>query len=133
MQFEIKGALFRVLFVHPWYLFYRKYFFDLKLAIWISVIIKWGPGGKIWDWYIILHYFAEYLTPMLTLGPHKYRRSNLVLDLKIWEKFQSNLPVWKRDVLIFNDICFRGTFILICFIIKFHLFYRQQLSSFREG
>ena len=29
MQFKING----VLFVHPRYLYYRKYFFDLKLAI----------------------------------------------------------------------------------------------------
>ena len=30
---------------------------------------------------------------MLTLGPRSYRSSNLVLDLKMWEKFESNLPV----------------------------------------
>ena len=43
--------------------------------------------------YIILYYFAEYLTPMLTLDPRSYRSSNLVLDLKMWEKLESNLPV----------------------------------------
>ena len=56
-------------------------------------ITKWGPGGKIWDWYIIQYYFAEYLTPMLTLGLRSYRSSNLALDLKMWEKLESNLPV----------------------------------------
>ena len=30
---------------------------------------------------------------MLTLGLRSYRSSNLVLDLKMWEKFESNLPV----------------------------------------
>ena len=33
MQFKING----VLFVHPRYLYYRKYFFDLKLAIEMSI------------------------------------------------------------------------------------------------
>ena len=55
----------------------------------MSVTIKLGPGGKVWDWYMILHYFVEYLTPMLTLDPH----SNLVLDLKMWENLESNLPL----------------------------------------
>ena len=56
--------------------------------------MKWGPGCKIWDCSIILHYFAENLTCMLTLGLRSYRSSNLVLDLKMWEKSESNLPVW---------------------------------------
>ena len=30
---------------------------------------------------------------MLTLGPGSYRSTNLVLDLKMWEKLESNLPV----------------------------------------
>ena len=94
IQFVTKGTLFRVLFVHPWCLYWRKYIFDLKFTIKGSIIMKWGHGCKIWDWSIILHYFAEYLTCMLTLGLRSYRSSNLVLDLKMWEKFESNLPVW---------------------------------------
>ena len=47
MQFEIKGAFFQGIFVYFQYLFFRKWFFDLKLAILINLIIKWGPGGKI--------------------------------------------------------------------------------------
>ena len=31
------------------------------------------PGGKIWDWYIIPHYFAKHLTNMLTSGRYQYR------------------------------------------------------------
>ena len=31
---------------------------------------------------------------MLTLGLRSYRSSNLVLDLKMWDNFESNLPVW---------------------------------------
>ena len=38
----------------------------------------------------ILNNFAEYLTPMLTLGPCS--SANLVLDLKMWENLESNLP-----------------------------------------
>ena len=30
---------------------------------------------------------------MLALGLRLYRSSNLVLDLKMWENFESNLPV----------------------------------------
>ena len=93
IQFVTKGTLFRVLFVHPWCLYWRKYIFDLKFTIKGSIIMKWGHGCKIWDWSIILHYFAEYLTCMLTLGLRSYRSSNLVLDLKMWENFESNLPV----------------------------------------
>ena len=66
----------------------RYYLFTIKQII-CSLILKWRLGGKIWYWYIILRYFAEYLTRMLTFGPH----SNLVLDLKMWEKFESNLPL----------------------------------------
>ena len=40
---------------------------------------------------MILHYFTEYLTCMLTLGLRLYRSSNLVVDLKKWENFESNL------------------------------------------
>ena len=93
MKFDIKEILFRILFIHPWYLHSRKYIFDLKFTIKGSVIMKWGHGCKIWDWSIILHYFAEYLTCMLTLGLRSYRSSNLVIDLKMWEKFETNLPV----------------------------------------
>ena len=39
----------------------------------------------------ILNNFAEYLTPMLTLGPCS--SANLVLDLKMRENLESNLPV----------------------------------------
>ena len=72
----------------------RKYVFDPKFTIKDDVIMKWGHGCKIWDWSIILHYFAEYLTCMLTLGLRSYRSSTLVLDLKMWENFEPNLPVW---------------------------------------
>ena len=95
MQFNIKETLYRMLFFHPWCLQYRKYIFDLKSTIKVSIIMKWRHGCKIWDWSIILHYFAEYLTFMLTLSLRFYRSSNLVLDLKMWENFVSNLPVWK--------------------------------------
>ena len=47
--------------------------FDLKLAIELSLIIKWVPDGKICYWVIHTsegNYFASYLTHMLTLGPH---------------------------------------------------------------
>ena len=64
-----RSIFFSVLFVHPWDLVSRKYVFDLKWAIEMSLITKWGRGGKIWDWYIIWQYFAEYLTPILNLGP----------------------------------------------------------------
>ena len=94
MQLDIKETLFRILFFHPWYFISKKYILDLKFTIKGSVIMKWGHGCKIWDWSIILHYFAEYLTCMLTLGLRSYRSSNLVIDLKMWEKFESNLPVW---------------------------------------
>ena len=70
---------------------FRKYIFDLKFTIKGGMIMKWGHGCKIWDCSIILHYFAVYLTCMLTLGLHSYRSSNLVIDLKMWEKFESNL------------------------------------------
>lgn len=69
--------VFRVLFVHPWCLYWRKNIFDLNITI---------KGS------IILLYFAEFLTIMLTLGL-LYRSSNFELDLKMWENFQSNLPV----------------------------------------
>ena len=62
--------------------------------------MKWGHGCKIWDWSIILHYFVEYLTIMLTLGFHSYKSSNLVLDLKMWENFESNLSVCSPRSLI---------------------------------
>ena len=104
MQFNIKETLFRMLFFHPWCLQYRKYIFDLKFTIKVSVIMKWGHGCKIWDWSIILHYFAEYLTSMLTLGSCSYRSSKLVLDLKMWEKFESNLPVCLTSWELFNDV-----------------------------
>ena len=42
---------------------------------------------------MILHYFPEYLTPMLILGPRSYRSPNLVLVLQMWEDLESNLPV----------------------------------------
>ena len=93
IQFVTKGTLFRVLFVHPWCLYWRKYIFDLKFTIKGSIIMKWGHGCKIWDWSIILYYFSKYLTCMLTLGLRSYRSSNLVIDLKMWEKSESNLPV----------------------------------------
>ena len=35
------------------------------------------PGGKIWDWHIILHYFSKHLTPMLTLSLHNIEMENL--------------------------------------------------------
>jgi hypothetical protein len=47
MKIVIKGALFRCTFCPSSTFFYRKYFFDQKLVIEISVTIKWGPGGKI--------------------------------------------------------------------------------------
>ena len=86
MQFKIKEALIQY-FLSILDIFY------LKLAMEMSVMIKWGPGSKIWDGYIILHYFAEYLTGMLTLGLRWYRISNLVIDLKMWGKLESNLPL----------------------------------------
>ena len=54
--------------------------------------MKWGPG----DWSIILHHFAEYLKFMLTMDPCLYIETNtdLVLDFKMWERFELNLPVW---------------------------------------
>ena len=91
MQIVIKGTLFQCTFFDPQYLLYRKYFLDQKLAIEISVTIKWEPGGKIWDWYMILHYFPEYLTPMLTLGPRSYRSPNFVLVLPMWENLESTV------------------------------------------
>ena len=42
----------------------KEIFFDQKLAVEISVIKKWWQNLK------LLHYFLEYLTPMLTLGQH---------------------------------------------------------------
>ena len=77
----------------------RKYIFDLNFIIKGSIIMKWGHGCKIWDWSIILHYFTEYLTCMLTSDLRSYRSSNLVIDLKLWEKFESNLPVCARVCL----------------------------------
>ena len=69
IQFEINGALFHCSFCLSLIFVLWKIFSDLKLAIEMSLITKWGPSGKIWDWYIIQHYFAKYLTSMLTLGP----------------------------------------------------------------
>ena len=64
------------------------------MIIWqVRVTIKGGPGGKICDWYMILHYFPEYLTSMLTLGLRSYRSPNLALVLQMWENLESNLPV----------------------------------------
>ena len=77
-----------------WCLHCKRFIFDLKLTIKGSIIMKWGHGCKIWDWSMILHYFTKYLTCMLTLGLRLYRSSNLVIDLKMWEKFESNLLVW---------------------------------------
>jgi hypothetical protein len=49
---------------------------------------------------MILHYFPECLTPMLTLGPRSYRSPNLELVLQMWENLESNLLVWldKQDL-----------------------------------
>ena len=51
----------------------------------------------------LVHYFAEYLTSMLTLGLRSYRCSNLVLDLKMWENFESNLQVFQGERVIQID------------------------------
>ena len=90
-------------FFHPWNLDSRKYIFDLKFTTKGGVIIKWGHGCKIWDWSIILHYFAEYFTCILTLGLRSYRSTNLVIDLKMWEIFESNLPVCKPSLTSKNS------------------------------
>ena len=42
---------------------------------------------------MILHYFPEYWTPMLTLDLRSYRTPSLVLVLQMWENLESNLPV----------------------------------------
>ena len=39
--------------------------------------------GALWQNLRLVHYLAEYLTPMLTLDMPLYRSSSLVLDLKI--------------------------------------------------
>ena len=100
MKFDIKEILFRILFIHPWYSHSRKYIFYLKFTIKGSVIMKWGHGCKIWDWSVILYYFAEHLTFMLTLGLLPCRSSNLVIDLKLWENFEWNLTVCMRAISI---------------------------------
>ena len=82
MKFNIKEILFRILFIHPWYMHSRIYIFDLKFTIKGCVIMKLGHGCKILDWSVILHYFAEYLTCMLAFRLRSYRNSNLVL---IWK------------------------------------------------
>ena len=41
----------------------------------------------------ILHYFPYYLTPMTVLGLSSYGSPNLLKDLEMWEKFESNVPV----------------------------------------
>ena len=51
----------------------------------------------------ILNNFAEYLTPMLTLGPCS--SANLVLDLKMWENLESNLPVWGGHCVSNGVLC----------------------------
>ena len=51
--FSLKNANFNQRSNFPVYflsildIFYRTYFFDLKLAREMGVIIEWGPGGKI--------------------------------------------------------------------------------------
>ena len=52
---------------------------------------------------MILHYFPEYLTPMLTLGPRSYRSPNLVLVLQMWENLESNLPVCPGQTKVSRD------------------------------
>ena len=42
---------------------------------------------------MILNYFTEYLTCRLTLGLRSYKSSKSVIDLKMWKKIKSNLPV----------------------------------------
>ena len=111
MQIVIIGTLSRVIFVHPWYSVYIQYFFNLKWAIEMSLNVKWGPSGKIWDWCIIQYYSVEHVTPMLTLGPRSCRSSNLVLDLKLWENLETNLPecLLNRGVAIWS--CWQPTFV----------------------
>ena len=38
-----------------------------------------------------------YLTPMTDLGPYSYGSPNLLLHLELWEKFESNLLVMRRQ------------------------------------
>ena len=90
-----------VLSVHPWL---QKVFFWPEM----SIITKWRSGEKTWGYYIVWHYFAEYLTPILTLGLHLYRNSNLVLDLKIWEKIGV------------KSLCVHSHFCLIDLVLNIH-------------
>ena len=41
---------------------------------------------------------------MLTLGLRSYRSSNLVIDLKMWEKFETNLPVCKAGCTYVGEV-----------------------------
>jgi hypothetical protein len=54
---------------------------------------------------MILHYFPECLTPMLTLGPRSYRSPNLVLVLQMWENLESNLLVCSGDYIAAPIFC----------------------------
>jgi hypothetical protein len=50
MQILIKGACFQCTYCPSSIFFLQKlFFFDLKLAIELGVIIEWWPVGKIWD------------------------------------------------------------------------------------
>ena len=44
------------------------------------------------------------LTPITALGPSSYGSSNLVQDLELWGKLQSNLPVCIKNIDIVEII-----------------------------
>ena len=54
-------------FVHSQYLLYKKYFFNQKLVIQMSLTIKLGLGGKIWDFTPFCWIFDTYVDPDSTL------------------------------------------------------------------
>ena len=60
----------------------------------MAILRKWGHGCKFCKQWGILHYFTYYLTPMTALGPSSYGSPNLLLDLELWGKFESNLLMW---------------------------------------
>ena len=61
-----------------------------------SFISKWLHGCRFCKQWAIL----QYLTPMTALDPSSYGSPNLLQDLEMWEKFESNVPVCICDWLL---------------------------------
>ena len=92
------------------------------------------PGGKICDWYIILHYFAKHLTPTLNPGLRSYRNGKFKGQNSLCElnNYRPNIlklaerSFWKLSTPIRSDVpsyCTKFNFKILVLILFFlHLF-----------